>query len=409
MRGGLRGRGLRLTDLPSAAASETPVTPYATGSGAPCEFASNVGIWDANGNVNATALFTANATNASWPTAFHYNGASLVCNLCINQTAPAVCASTAWSTNPLYKPSGYLTYAPPTATLPAAQAFTPAFKAYTCTANGNVSACTCNVPGYPAAGFQTTGAGFAICQNMSAFYAIANATGTSIKPPAGITGVQLTTWMGAAVYSSAALTVQSPPPPPPPSPPATYFLSSTATLVGVSPASFTTSAAAQFVAGVMAATGASAVAITGVSTYTAAGRHLLQTSVVVSYTMSVPPANQASAQAAVAPAAATTFAAALVAAGLPVTSVITVAAAPSSSAGVDVTASTLQVAGGVKSAPTVASQHKPLSIGLGVGIGLGAGLPLAALTVYYIHKGVKGSAVPEKEEPKSVEEVVAGL
>ena len=215
----------------------------------------------------------------------------------------------------------------------------------------------------------------------------------------------------SATYVRQTVGFNSPPPPAPPSPPTpsppTFIISSSATLTGISAASFTQSAVPAFQAGIMAALGASAVTVTGITANTR--RSLLQSSLVVSFTATTTPANVVAYNAAVA-ANPAYLAAAFQAAGLGVTGASTPTGTfpQVGSMGIDATP-TLSVAGGVKSAPTVASQHKPLSIGLGVGIGLGAGLPLALIAIYYINKGVSGGAAPAKVEPKSVEDVVAGL
>ena len=215
--------------------------------------ATGAAVWSQSGAVDWTQTNSTNGGNIQ-PAV---SGGSLLCNLCTSTPSdPAVCSKplSTWGitySGPSTTPSGYLTYAPQTGaaatqswaaqgitlTTPLTSA-TPApgvvVKAYTCTANTatGVSSCGCNVAGYPAAGFQTAGNGFAICQNMPAFYAAAASYPGFTPAPAGVQGPEPESWMifGSPTAKTAALSpssyvawngqsaVASPPPATTPSP-----------------------------------------------------------------------------------------------------------------------------------------------------------------------------------------------
>ena len=182
----------------------------------------------------------------------------------------------------------------------------------------------------------------------------------------------------APVYPSC-----SPPPPPP-----TVIVSSSATMTGISSAQFNQAAAAAFVSAIKAASGASAVTVTGI----AAGsrRRLQQNSLIISFTATIAPASLASFVASVTGTPGY-LAGYLAAAGLPVASVSISGPTPVAAMGADGTA-VLQPAT-VSHPQTLTIQHKALSVGLGVGLSVGVGLPLIGLVFYYATK----KTVTEKE------------
>jgi hypothetical protein len=169
--------------------------PQIPAAGAPCDIAAvangaGASVWSASGVLNWTAV----VAGAPYPLS---DGSSLVCNLCTSTSSPAVCGQTNWTTVPGATPSGYLT-----STL----TYTPPVKAYTCTSgNGMTTSCTCNVAGYPAAGFIASGStGFSICQNINGFVALGNTMPGTTIPPVGISGQQSPTWMTGALYNTTS-------------------------------------------------------------------------------------------------------------------------------------------------------------------------------------------------------------
>ena len=179
------------------------IGPQIPAAGAPCDIAAvangaGANVWSASGALNWTAV----VAGAPYPIS---DGSSLVCNLCTSPSSPAVCGQTNWTTVPGATPSGYLT-----STL----TYTPPVKAYTCTSgNGMTTSCTCNVAGYPAAGFIASGStGFSICQNVNGFVALGNTMPGTTAPPVGISGQMSPTWMSTALYSLAAALPAAPAP-----------------------------------------------------------------------------------------------------------------------------------------------------------------------------------------------------
>ena len=301
-----------ITVTASALTVDTYVTqngPQIPAGGAPCDIAAVANGQTATPVWSATGAFNWSAVVASAPYQIG-DSTTLTCNLCMNTSTPAVCGSTAWTTVPGATPSGYIT---------STTSYTAAIKAYTCTSsNGMTTSCTCQVPGYPAAGFIASGSSnFAICQNVSAFYALGNTVPGTTAPPMGVSGIQSPTWMSTVLYNSAGgyfSGAATPPPaapspavsppagtpatsPPPASTPAAVansVITSAVTLAGYTTTTFGTAQAAGFKSAwaMYLSVSTSSIVITGVSN-AAAGRHLLQTGVTVSFAVTAASASAA--------------------------------------------------------------------------------------------------------------------
>ena len=285
--------------------------------GAPCDIAAvananGVNVWSASGVLNWTAVVAAGAQPIG-------DGTTLTCNICMNTSTPAVCGQTNWTTVPNATPSGYIT---------SSTTYTAPIKAYTCTsANGFTTSCTCNVAGYPAAGFIATGSsGFSICQNISAggFVALANTVPGYTAPPMGVQGTLSPSWMGSALYAAAG-----------PAPPGIVIVSAAITLSSITVAQFQHPAVQTAFINTLAAqlnVYASAITITGVTAVTGSGRHLLQNSISVAFQVTTTSSTAAATVTTqittiTTGTGGTAFAAALITAGVP-TSGVALAVAP---------------------------------------------------------------------------------
>ena len=285
--------------------------------GAPCDIAAvangnGVNVWSASGVLNWTAVVAAGAQPIG-------DGTTLTCNICMNTSTPAVCGQTNWTTVPGATPSGYIT---------SSTTYIAPIKAYTCTsANGLTTSCTCNVAGYPAAGFIATGSsGFSICQNISAggFVALANTVSGYTAPPMDVQGTLSTSWMGSALYAAAG-----------PAPPGIVIVSAAISLSNITVAQFQQPAVQTAFINTLAAqlnVYASAITITGVTAVTGSGRRLLQNSISVAFKVTTTSSTAAAAvttqiTTVTTGTGATAFAATLVTAGVP-TSGVALAVAP---------------------------------------------------------------------------------